>query len=472
MTYRGGIESNLVRNINPTDGSVDGIILFQKMLSDLIGQVSNVLSVGSNSVGVESTRQNAPSNRQSLLKQVTMRAEETFDHTIGARFINDTYVDNISPIRRNPGGFPGLRTYSGNDLADASVTEVNPVNSIFVGTPEAAAAQGIIVNVMPSIEKSRFNEILSEDGKRKPKPSAKKIDTNRYLGEKSTITEYPTLNSQTLSPKDLTVQGKDISQKFNAPLSTYTKFTASPNLVKEGVLTEDIDTLTSEDLQTQVEVLTAFSRQGSDATDNSLIMRNAQFQVKKLGDLTSAIESGNVYYLCKQRQQGNKDVIDAYFLVRPVSATFNTAQDIASMTPEPLFAASDGQSFVTGQDIASMTPEPLFAATDGQSFVTSQDIASTTPEPIFASTAATSNMTTDNVDLTAAFNKSFTPTVNTVAEQMNQATQGMTAQGVVKDTTPQAISKGGSSTVAASIPQEAPTQTAVVQKGSFGGRFV
>ena len=464
-TYRDGIQSCIVRNINPTNGSVDGIILFQKMLSDLIGQVSNILSVGSNSVGAESTRENAPSDRQSLLKQVTMRAEETFDHTIGARFINDTYVDNISPIRRNPGGFPGLRTYSGNDLADASVTEVNPVNSIFVGTPEAAAAQGIIVNVMPSIEKSRFNEILSEDGKRKPKPLAKRIETNKYLGEKNSITEFPTLNKQILSPKDLTVQGKDISQKFNAPLNTYTKFKTNPELVKEGVLTEDIDTLTSEDLQTQVEVLTAFSRQGSDVTDNALIMRNPQFQVKKLGDLTSAIEYGNVYYLCKQKQQGNKDVIDAYFLVRPVSATFDTAQDIEYqpgqfLEQDATFADTVIEQVAEASNPANMTMDGVQSQFGAPSNVLSQVLSDT------------ANMTMDGVDLAAAFNKNSSDTANTVVEQMNQATQDMTAQGVVKDAAPQGIPKGDSPAVAANIPQEAPTQGAVVQQGSFGGRYV
>ena len=465
MTYRGGIESNLVRNINPTSGSVDGIILFQKMLSDLIAQISNILSVGSNNVGVESTRENAPSDRQSLLKQVTMRAEETFDHTIGARFINDTYVDNISPIRRNPGGFPGLRTYSGNDLADASVTEVNPVNSIFVGTPEAAAAQGIIVNVMPSIEKSRFNEILSEDGKRKPKPLAKKIDTAKYLGEGVAQLGFDNLNSQLLSPKDLSVQGKDISQNFNAPLKAYTKFTATPDLVKEGVLTEDVDTLTSEDLQTQVEVLTAFSRQGSNITDSALIMRNPQFQVKKLGDLTSAIEYGNVYYLCKQRQQGNKDVIDAYFLVRPVSATFDTVQDLELqpgqfLEQDTAFADTVIEQVADASNPANMTMDGRQSQFGAPSNVLSQVLNDT------------ANMTMDGVDLAAAFNKNSTDTVNTVVEQMNQATQGMTAQGVVKDAAPQGIPKGDAPAVAANIPQEAPTQGAVVQQGSFGGRYV
>jgi len=464
MTYRGGIESNLVRNINPTSGSVDGIILFQKMLSDLIAQISNILSVGSNNVGVESTRENAPSDRQSLLKQVTMRAEETFDHTIGARFINDTYVDNISSTQRNSGGFPGLRTYSGNDLADASVTEVNPVNSIFVGTPEAAAAQGIIVNVMPSVEKSRFNEILSEDGKRKPKPLAKRIDTSKYLGEKPAERDF-SLNSQTLSPKDLSVQGKDISQKFNAPLSTYTKFKTSPELVKEGILTEDIDTLTSEDLQTQVEVLTAFSRQGSDVTDNALIMRNPQFQVKKLGDLTSAIEYGNVYYLCKQKQQGNKDVIDAYFLVRPVSATFNTAQDLEVqpgqfLEQDTTFADTVIEQVAEASNPANMTMDGVQPQFGAPSTVLSQVLGDT------------ANMTMGGVDLAAAFNKSSTTPASTVVEQMNKAAQGMTAQGVVKDAAPQGIPKGDSSAVAASIPQEAPTQAAVVQQGSFGGRYV
>ena len=422
ITYRGGIESNLVRNINPTDGSVDGIILFQKMLSDLIGQVSNVLSVGSNSVGAESTRTNPPSDRQSLLKQTTMRAEETFDHTIGARFINDTYVDNISPIRRNPGGFPGLRTYSGTDLADASVTEINPLNSIFIGTPQAAEAQGIVINVLPSIEKSRFNLFTNQGGETVVQPTTTKVGSENFVGLNSK-NNSENLNVSNLSPKDLQKEG--VATNTTAPLGVYQQIGSNPDLVKEGVVTEDLDTLTSEDLKTEVEVLTAFSRQTSNVTDNSLIMRNPQFQVKKLGDLTTAVNAGNLYFLCKQRQQGSKEVIDAYFFVSPVSATFDTDEEIVLTSP--------GQFLEEDTQVAETVLEQIDEVTDPSNMTTSGvqfDFGA--PSSVSAQVSNVTNptnMTTDGVDLAAAFEESRSGTASTVREDMNQATQGMTAQG-------------------------------------------
>ncbi len=434
ITYRGGIESNLVRNINPTDGSVDGIILFQKMLSDLIAQVSDVLSVGSNSVGAESTRTNPPSDRQSLLKQTTMRAEETFDYTIGARFINDTYVDNISPIRRSPGGFPGLRAYSGTDLADASVTEINPLNSIFIGTPQAAEAQGIVINVLPSIEKSRFNSIINEDGQIVEKPPRNKVKLSDYTGANApsrlsgqTIGVDPLqsqdLNINNFSPKDLQKEG--VASNATAPLGVYQQIGLNTDLVKEGVVTEDLDTLTSEDLKTEVEVLTAFTRQSSNLTDNSFVMRNPQFQVKKLGDLTSATSAGNLYFLCKQRQQGSKEVIDAYFFVSPVSATFDTDEEIVLTSP--------GQFLEEDTQVAETILEQIDEVTDPSNMTASGvqfDFGA--PSSVSAQVSNVTNptnMTTEGVDLAAAFEESRSGTASTVREDMNQATQGMTSQG-------------------------------------------
>ena len=336
ITIRESIVDNINRNINPTNGSVDGIIMFQKMLSDLIAQISDILSVGSNSVGVEATREVAPPARV-YLKETTMKIEETFDHTIGARFINDTYVDNISPIRRNPGA-PGLRIYSASDLADASVTEINPLNSIFIGTPQAAESQGIIVNVLPSVEKSRFNSFLNEDGELQPKPSTNKIGSNKFTGQ-SSLGNSENLNSKNLSAKDLNKTG--VATGVNAPLATYGQFGTPSVLVKEGVVAEDVDTLTAEELKTQVEVLTAFSRQGSNFTDNSYVMRNEQFEVKKLGDLTMAFDRENTYYLCRQRQQGNKEVIDVYFFMRPVTGLQLEETEII-LEPQPITDTGPG----------------------------------------------------------------------------------------------------------------------------------
>jgi len=409
ITIRGALESNIIRNVNSTDGSVDGIILFQKMLSDLMAQISNVLSVGSNSVGVESTRTVPPSNRISLLKEATMKIEEAFDYTIGARFINDTYVDNISPIRRNPGGFPGLRTYSGTDLADASVTEVNPLNSIFIGTPQAAEAQGITVSVLPSTESSRFGTNFGVN----------KLPSSQFTGLESN-NNSENLNSKNLSPSDLKKSG--VTSNLNAPLSVYEQIGTNTNLVKEGVVTEDISTLTSEDLQTQVEVLTAFSRQSSNVTDKSYIMRNAQFQTKMLGDLTTAVNAGNVYYLCKQQQQGNKEVIDSYFLISPISTTFEVPSEITQ----------EGVQLDFGQTVPETVLEQIPEATTGltQEGVQLDFGAPTTVLSQISSVTDPSNITQEGVDLSATFSQTSSKATTSVLEQINEVSKGMTTEGL------------------------------------------
>jgi hypothetical protein len=370
ITIRESIVENINRNINPTNGSVDGIIMFQKMLSDLIGQISDILSVGSNNVGVEATRGVAPP-AQVHLKETTMKIKETFDHTIGARFINDTYVDNISisPLHRLSLNrqAPGLRTYNPCDLGDASVTEVNPLNSIFAGTPQAAEAQGIIINMLPNPVDSRFNMTLTQDGKTEIQPSSQKVGSNKFVGSNSK-NNSENLNASALSPTDLKKEGV-ASNTFAAP-SVYQQIGSDPDLLREGVVITDVDTLTAEDLQTEVEVLTAFSRQSSTVTDNSYVMRNEQFEVKKLGDLSLALEPPqNTYFLCRQKQQGSKEVIDTFFLIRPVvrlQSTEDITQGGFTIGPTTSVAAQ----VLSDTDPANMTMEgvdlaAMFASKSG-----------------------------------------------------------------------------------------------------------
>ena len=480
MTLRRMISNNIIRNINYTDGSVDGIILFQKLLQDLIAQISNVLSVGSNSVGAEATKSLPPSDRIGLLKNTTIGMTEFFENTIGARFINDIYVDNISAARVNTRRHPGLRVYEGTDLSKASVTEVTPFNSITIGTSKAAEAQGVIVNIMPNLELNNLlpnplQQISAYGGSGGPTSG---LPASKFLGKNSPGADK-NLNSQTLSAKDLKT---DVTPDTDmASLSVFQGFKINKSLRTQGVVSDGISSFTSEELKGEVEVLTSYSvdsetlYKGILVSGKTYMIRNAVFETKKLGDLKSSVS--NRYYLCRQRAQGLKEVVDTYFLLNPVSVTFVTTQDIASMTPEPL---SLPQSFTTVQDIASTTPEPLIAATPtvtGPNEIM-QQIASTTPEPLFSSTPSTpasqiqtpaamdfttamgtiassqldtlqkeTNLTTAvaapikvNTDLAAAV--AAPANTNTVAKQFESVAKGMTPQGVPKASS-LGIKKGG-----------------------------
>ena len=71
-TVRRILQDSIGRNISPNIGSVDGIILFQDLMTQLLGIINDVLSVGSNSVGVEATQTNRPADSVSTLKTTSI----------------------------------------------------------------------------------------------------------------------------------------------------------------------------------------------------------------------------------------------------------------------------------------------------------------------------------------------------------------------------------------------------------------
>jgi hypothetical protein len=157
-------------------------------------------------------------------------------------------------------------------------------------------------------------------------------------------------------------------------------------------------------------------------------MRNPQFQVKKLGDLTTAVNAGNLYFLCKQKQQGNKEVIDAYFLVSPVTATFETPTELTTDGVQLDFGESEAvpetvlEQITEATDPSNMTTSGVQLDFGAPSSVSAQVSNVTNP----------SNMTTDGVDLAAVLEESSSGTASTVREQMAEATQGMTYGGTQK----------------------------------------
>jgi hypothetical protein len=99
-------------------------------------------------------------------------------------------------------------------------------------------------------------------------------------------------------------------------------------------------------------------------------MRNEQFEVKKLGDLSLALEPPqNTYFLCRQKQQGSKEVIDTFFLIRPVvrlQSTEDITQGGFTIGPTTSVAAQ----VLSDTDPANMTMEgvdlaAMFASKSG-----------------------------------------------------------------------------------------------------------
>ena len=105
--------------ISPDTGGVDGVLLFNDLLSLLLSQINNILKVGHSGGGIEDTLSNQPSNRTSAFQTHAMDKRETFDNTIGARFLNEAYVDNISA---DVSDTQGLHIYSIDDLTFAAST--------------------------------------------------------------------------------------------------------------------------------------------------------------------------------------------------------------------------------------------------------------------------------------------------------------------------------------------------------------
>ena len=399
-------ELKILNSISPTNGTVDGVLIFKDMLNLLLAQINNIMSAGHSSGGVEDTLQNQPANNTSVFKLQSMRLTEDFDNTIDSRFINESYVDNISANKTR--AFAGLTIYNFSELSNASQT-LFPKPVAFSGLSqqelleeqakqeETLAYKGVNIIFQSEDEylKSAKNTQASQRGNQRggsPLSQNKLKSSTNYLGQ-SSKGAVGNLNVNNMSPQALftetlndKLRGTEQSLFWNGSLLEALPFEQEP--------------LAPVKLKTQVNVLTGFVRQaptpirqsvfvttqdiasmtpepliGAFASPNgatktpiyNLILKDTLFETTQLGDLTlpPGSDALSSYYLCNQTRQGDIDVIDSFFLLRPQS-TFVTTQDIASMTPEPLIGAST-VSTVAGpneimQQIASTTPEPLFSS--------------------------------------------------------------------------------------------------------------
>jgi hypothetical protein len=349
---RNTISNNISTNIDPFTGSIEGILIFKNLLDVLIAQVSNILSVGSNNVGVEATQTVAPANNTAKMKIATMTATETFDHTIGARFINDIYVDNISTLGTST--LAGLKIYDSGDLVNATTTEVTPLNAIFHGTEAAVEAQGITLNISPNPAVSRFNKDKTPDT----------IGSKKFLTDNST----PGPDSFRLYGLSGSLSAKDLARGTTAPLGapavTYTQFETNPDLLVSNVVIEDIDTFTTEDLKTEVDVLVAYPVQSSTQTDNTYAMRGPVFETRTLGSLKNNTTSKR-YYLCKQNRKGSKEVIDCFFLFKPLPSDFVATTVTLESATDTGPGAGNARAIAESYTSIEMMPKENIAAAIG-----------------------------------------------------------------------------------------------------------
>jgi hypothetical protein len=356
-TLRDALRFNISVNISPVTGSVDGIILFQNILDDLLGKINNILSVGGNSVGVAATTTNRQADSISSFKSTTIKTSEVFENTIDARFLNESYINNISAAF---GTFSGLNIYTGDNLVNATETQVTPESAI-LNLQEQLADNNITFQAIPEQIATNVQETLN---------------STRYLGADSEGA-ISNLNTTNLSIADLEiVKFEDLVDPPNSALAAFD--------VQSPV--RDTNTLSQTDLQTEVDVLVGFTVRGvvnvaqyQQTFTNTYMIKGAQFETKQLGQLTSPF--GTSYYLCRQARQSDIEVVDTYFLVTPVSSTFDTDTEIVLTNPGQ-FLSTDVSETVLEQGtevITNLTQEgvgPIFAEVDTEEAQQTQQFVS------------------------------------------------------------------------------------------------
>ena len=365
LTQKDFFKLKILNLISPTNGTVDGVMLFGDLLNLLIAQINNIMSVGHSSGGVEDTLQNQPSNNTSVFKLQTMRLTEDFDNTIDSRFINETYVDNISANKTRT--FSGLTIYSFSELSNASQT-LFPQPVEFTGKSqqelldeqakqeETLASKGVSIVFQSEGEylQSAKNFQVPQKGNSTLLQNQLKSATN-FLGENSNGA-LNNLNVNDVSPQDLftettndKLRGQEVTLGFN-------------NFVIASLPSEQ-EPLEPVNLQTQVNVLTGFVRPnivnipilGNQTLGYNFALRDTLYETKQLGELTTLpVLSTNDYYLCRQTRQGDIDVIDSFFLLRP-DTTFET----------PSTLTQEGVQLDLGSETRGATTRLEFGSGDG-----------------------------------------------------------------------------------------------------------
>jgi len=306
----------------PQTGGIDGVLMFDKLLNTLSSQIMQIMSVGHSGGGVEDTLENQRSDVPALFKLQTSETREYFENTIGSRFLNESYIDNVSNV--NISGYPGLTLYTQTQLAYAIPLEQNfnpeaPENQT---TEEALGAFGITFEIHP-VKVGTFGSKMMQVS------AADYLSAGQGATAPSVSSSVTNLSAQDLQIPDLPINSVNTDAAF-AP------FVASlSELSPSGVLTREA---TEEQLQTAIDVLVGFVLPSNITTTMwtpwsgtqtfvtptgfSSMLRAARFERKTLADL-SVNAATNSYFLCKQTKRSDLEVVDSYFLVNPtVSSTF------------------------------------------------------------------------------------------------------------------------------------------------------
>ena len=268
--------------INPYWGGIEGVLLFNNLLTSISTQINNIIDAGYPGAGIEHTLTNHPSNNTSTFQLQTVELKEYFVNTIGARFINESYADNMSgflPSAATNNGGGGLSLYTRLQLLSSGQEEVNlDIKSNLNRTDaELLGTLGITYNVFP-ITQGTFG-----------------------------APDYtPASNYTTYSPSDLlldTLGAIDLADEELPDL---------PDAVYASLLNQirASGRESSPALNANVDVLTGFVFQDT-RTSNTVshpMMRIARFETKPLASLKG-------FYLCRQTRRSDVEVINSYFLL-------------------------------------------------------------------------------------------------------------------------------------------------------------
>ena len=319
-------------SIHPVFGTVDGVLQFETLVNDLLGQINDILSVGSNSVGVEATTANRKADSISSFKDKFIKTTEVFENTIDARFLNESYINNINATF---GGFSGLNVYNPFNLSNATITEVTPESEV-LSDIENFAKLNITFEKYPGLPKYpsksatgipsqfEFTEPLSQNA-------------SNYLGQESKGA-FAELAKNILSNIDLEKSGVDLSKTLSEEEASkiIDPTTAASLLQSEGLPETGFFAADSE---TQLDILTSFSvsdttlYKGVPVVGQTYMIRGSVFKPKTLAELvlppvsTSMGPTGRLlggldqYYLCRQIRRSDMEVVDCFFFLRPPLST-------------------------------------------------------------------------------------------------------------------------------------------------------
>ena len=289
--------TKILNLIRPATGSIDGVLLFDKLLTLLVSQITNLMKIGHSGGGVEDTLANQPSDRQSLFKPQTMGIKEYFENTIGVRYLNESYINNVGNAPAS--AHKGLVIYSQAELLAATQREVNLdlISNRYKSIEEVFGDAGITYNIVPLITTATAatQQLVSAVNFTSFSPGA--------TGD---------LNANILSPQELATPEATLNIP---PEAAFAPFLQS---------LRDAPETTSDQLQVEVDVLTEF---GSTVlipmypSVTTMSIRNANFQKKPIGQLVVAPGMGNVFYLCRQTRRSDVEVLNSYFLVSPTIST-------------------------------------------------------------------------------------------------------------------------------------------------------